>query len=527
VHQQGGSVSAQSVGNESSEVDERLSALLTNAAAVRAIAGAVENTLGPKGLDTMLVDRSGDIVVTNAGVIILDRMEVTHPAARMLINIARHQHEEVGDGTTTATIMAGTLVNEGLNYVIRGVPVSRVIEGIKRGIAAAIAHLEKVAIRVESLDDPLVARVTSIAGRNEERIASCIVELAGIIGTTRLVDPLFKLSDHIMAEIGAGYQVYPGLIIRNRRCNEQMPRLVTRAKVLVLEDHLRPEELSDSALKSDAGFAQFLAYQEAFRKNMAMLLSMGIRLVAVEGGLDEYSEDLFTRAGILAISRLHGDDLKALAEYTGARALKRSALGWDEAELSPFLGYAEEAGEDEKLGHIRIRGGKGEALATMLLGAATEEVVGEKERIARDAASALQAALKGGVVPGGGAFEISLIPRMREMRATLHGMTAYGIDCVIEALKRPMAQIIANAGYNPLEKIEEVLSHSLKEEGEWGVDCDTGGIIDMKKEYIIDPALVKKHALKAAGEVAEAILRINTIVKMKDRGTGRFSGQVS
>jgi len=396
-------LSGQPAAHESTEIDERLSALLTNAAAVRAIAGAVENTLGPKGLDTMLVDRSGDIIVTNAGVTILDRMEVTHPAARMLINIARHQHEAVGDGTTTATIMAGSLVNEGLNLVIRGVPVSRVIDGIKKGIAVSVERLESAAIKVHGLEDPLVRMVTSIAGRNDEAIASCIVKLATLIGQSRLLDPLFKLSDRILAEVGAEHEVYPVLIIRNRRCNDQMPSRVTNPKVLVLEDHLRPEEISDSALKSDAGLARFLACQESFRKNLASLVSRGLQCVALEGGIDECGEDMLTRAGVFTISRMYGPDLKAFADYCGARALKRTAIGWDEDELSPFLGFAGEVYENEKSGHVRVAGGNGQSLATMLIGATTGEVVGEKERIARDAASSLQAALRGGVVPGGGA----------------------------------------------------------------------------------------------------------------------------
>jgi len=401
---------------------------------------------------------------------------------------------------------------------------ARVIDGIKKGIAACIARLDNAAIGVDSLDDPLVPMVTSIAGRNDDAITSCIVALARHIGQARLLDPLFRLSDRIMAEVSADHEVYPGLIIRTRRCNDQMPVRVSPTKILVLEDHLRPEELSDSALKSDAGFARFLAYQESFRKNLASFLSMEIKCVALEGGLDEYAEDMLTRAGILTISRMHGTDLKALADYTGARALKRTAIGWDESELASFLGFAGEVYEDEKLHHIRIAGGSGPSLATMLLGATTREVVGEKERIARDAASSLQAALKAGVVPGGGAFEISLIPLMREKRKELHGMTGYGIDCVIEALKRPMAQIISNSGYNPLEKIEEVLSRNEGEGGPWGVDSDTGTLTDMKKEGIVDPALVKKHALMAAGEVAEAILRINTIIKMKESPSPAFSG---
>ncbi|MDQ7822022.1 MAG: TCP-1/cpn60 chaperonin family protein [Candidatus Eremiobacteraeota bacterium] len=504
--------------NDKSDIDERLSALLTNAAAVRAIAGAVENTLGPKGLDTMLVDGNGDIIVTNAGVTILGRMEVSHPAARMLINIARNQHEQVGDGTTTATIMAGTLVSEGLNYIIRGVPVSKIIEGIRIGIHECLELLDKGAITIKDMDDPLLGQVTTVAGRNDSAIAGGVVALARNIGSEKLLDSTFRLSERIVAEVGASHEVFPGLLFKKKRLNEQMPHKVTAAKVLALEDSLLPEELSEAALRTEAGFAAYLNYQEEFRKNIRRLPGLGIKLVVLEKGIDDFAEELLTREGILVISRLRSSDFRNVLEYTGAKALKRTCIGRSDEELRASLGQAKEVMEDGRLGHMRISGGEGKKTATFLVGATTEEVVGERERIAQDAASSLQAALKGGVVAGGGAFELSLIPPVRKARTKARGIAAYGIDCVVESLKRPMAQIIANAGFNSLEKIEEALK-SLEETGRTpGVDCDSGNLIDMVEAGIIDPVPVKRQVFLAAMEVAEAILRINTIIKMS--GTG-------
>jgi archaeal chaperonin len=502
--------------NDKIDIDERLSALLTNAAAVRAIAGAVENTLGPHGLDTMLVDRTGDIVVTNAGVTILDRMEVTHPAARMVINIARNQHEQIGDGTTTATIIAGALVNEGLNYVIKGVPVSKILEGIKAGIDACLTEIEAKAIKVKSLDDPMLFNVARVAGRGQDDIAAGVMQLASSMKRSTLLDPVFKLADRIVAEVGAENEVYRGLLVKKRRLNDQMPRKLEDVRILMLEDSLMPEELSDSALKTEAGFSKYLERQEEFRDNCARLVAMGVRLIVAEGGIDDFAEELLTREGVMALGRVGGSEFKDILEFTGARPLKRTGLSRDESAIMPYLGHAARVSEDQKLGHVRISGGKGEAIATFLLGAATEEIAGEKERIARDAASSLQAAVRGGIVAGGGSLEVSLIPRLKKVRSTARGMAVYGIDCVIEALKRPMAQIMANAGFNPLEKLEEVTKRGEEKSGSWGFDCDTGAIVDMVKEGIVDPLLVKKHVLKAALEVAGAILRINTIIKMRD-----------
>ncbi len=167
--------------------------------------------------------------------------------------------------------------------------------------------------------------------------------------------------------------------------------------------------------------------------------------------------------------------------------------------------------------NVRVLGGGGKPAATFLVGAPTLEVVEEKERIAADAVSAVQAAVRGGVVAGGGAVELALAARLKDYRSSINGMSAHGVDCVIEALKQPMSRIIQNSGFNPLEKLEEVISAQINENNEnLGLDCDTGEVVDMISMQVIDPALVKLHAIKAAGEVARAILRINTIIKMRD-----------
>jgi len=189
---------SQSICSDKSEVDEKISALFTNAAAVRAVAAAVENTLGPKGLDTMLVDPSGNIVVTNAGLTILESMDVSHPAARMLISVARNQHRQAGDGTTTATVIAASLINEGLNYVIRGVPVGKVIQGIDLGIAEALRLVGERRTLLSGIGDPLLRKVVLIAGRGNEEIADSVLELASAFPEEELSGRVFRLSDRIM-----------------------------------------------------------------------------------------------------------------------------------------------------------------------------------------------------------------------------------------------------------------------------------------------------------------------------------------
>ncbi len=210
-------------------------------------------------------------------------------------------------------------------------------------------------------------------------------------------------------------------------------------------------------------------------------------------------------------------ELRKVCEHTGARSLKRTGLKKTACELEKYLGSADRVYQDQRLDNIRILGGKGKPMATVLVGATTEEVRGERERICTDAASSVQAAIKGGVVPGGGAVEMAASLEIDSVKASQKGMQVYGVQCVIEALKRPLAQIVANAGYNPLEKVGDVASRQ-GEENNWNLalDCDTGEIKDMFEMGVVDPATVKTHALKAALEIACAILRIDTIIKKKE-----------
>ncbi|HHY95146.1 MAG TPA: chaperonin [Firmicutes bacterium] len=509
------------------EIDEKLAALLTNANAVRAIASAVEGTIGPKGLNTLLVDRFGDVTITNDGVTILTKMDVNHPAAKMVINVAKAQEEEVGDGTTTATIMAGALLTEGVNQAVRGVPVTRIVEGVRLGISRAIAIMESRSRPISGVDDPLLKQVAFVAGRENEDIADLVVKAAGLVGREKLLDPTFKLSDTVVAKEGASNEVFMGVVVDKERTNKEMPREVAPARVLVVDDALEPEEMEEEALGTEAGFNRYMQLQEEFRANVRKLTSLGVNFVVVDRGVDAMAEEMLTDAGVMILQRVSSRELRQVAEHTGARAIKRTALRKEPQDLEKYLGAAERVFEDEKLKHVRVIGGKGKPMATVLVGAATEEVVGERDRIARDATSAVQAAVQGGVVPGGGAIELAVAREIENLRSSVRGMAAYGVDCVAEALKKPLSQIVANAGFNPLEKVGDAVAAQV-EQGSYAlaIDCDTGEVVDMFAAGVIDPTRVKTYALKAAGEIAEAILRIDTIIKKKDEGgTGREAGE--
>ena len=502
--------------SKAADVDERLAALLSNAGAVRAVASSVEGTLGPKGLNCMLVDKFGDVTITNDGSTILDKVEANHPAARMLIRTAKAQDEEVGDGTTTVAVLASALLAEGVSQVARGVPVTKVIEGISMGIRKALEVVGSAARPISGWDDPLLWQAAFVSGRESIDIADLVVRAAQLVGEEKLKDPAFRLADCVVAREGAQNEVFTGLIIEKERMNRQMPRSLDDVRVLVVDDALEPEMVEDDALGTESGFARYVQLQNEFRDDLRKLIDLGIGLVVVHKAVADAAEDILTDEGVLVIRRASSKDIARIVEHTGARTIKRTGLRKPIEELGKFVGKCERVYEDERLEHIRIIGGAGKPAATILVGAATREVKEERERIAEDAAAAVQAVVAGGIVPGGGAIEIAASREVAAMRDGVKGMAAYGVDAVAEALKRPLGQIVTNAGFNPLEKVEDVIAaQAVEGKSSLAVNCDTGEVSDMLEIGVVDPAKVKVHALRAAAEIAEAILRINTIIKCK------------
>jgi len=499
------------------EIDDRFKTLVNNTTAARVISQAVEGTIGPKGLDTMMVDSYGNVVVTNDGVTILSLMEINHPAARMIINAAKAQQEEVGDGTTTATIMASAIISEGLNQVLKGVPVTRVLEGIRIGTTHGVEEIKRCSRQVSGWEDPLLLDVATIAGRGDPELARLVIAAGSLIGPNKIREAGFRFEDSVIAQEGAVSEVISGVIINKQPVNQDMPSRVKNARILILYDALKPEDLGEGALYTESGFQKHMELKEAYYQNLLKMKDMGINLVLVDRSIDDLAEEVLTDAGVMVVQQVSYRELQRACEHTGARMIKRNALHREPAQLERYLGWAELAEYNEVLENIRITGGGGQRIATILVGAATSEVVEERERMAKDAAAAVQAAFKDGVVPGGGAIEVWVASSMQNLARKVKGMTSYGVQCVKESLEKPFACIMNNAGLNPLEKLVELTSLQHENQScEWVVDCDTGQVVETGKTGIWDPALVKIKALQAASEVAMAVLRINTVIKKRE-----------
>ncbi|CAM2832808.1 TCP-1/cpn60 chaperonin family protein [Paenibacillus sediminis] len=499
------------------ESDERYATLLNNSNAVRAVCSAVEGTLGPKGLDVMLVGPRGEVIITNDGVTILDKMDVTHPAALLLIGVARSQQNEVGDGTTTATVLAGAFVQEGVAQITRGVPVSKVVAGMQQGVSAAIELLSKRARRIDGLNDPLLVKTAYVAGREQEDVVKLVLEAAEKVGVSRLLQPSFTLADSIISHEKANNELFEGILLRQKPLHPHLISKLTNTRILLLQDALEPESLDEEVLTTEAGFAQYMDLRRQFGAQLERIAELGVGAVLLERGIHPDAEQFCADHGIMVIPRVSREDLRRISAMSGAVPVRKTALHKPNEQFANLLGYTPSICYDELLDKVRVAARQDQSsFVTVIVGASTAEVVGERARIARDAASSIQAAIRGGVLPGGGTSELAASYELERYRETVKGMEAFGVAAVAQALRKPMTQILLNAGYNPLEKIEETRAAQIaKQSDSVGIDCDTGLIMDYEEAGIMDPALVKIHALKIAGEVGAAILRIHNVIKMR------------
>lgn len=495
--------------------NQPLASLTTNAEAVRALARIVAGTFGPKGLDCMLVGEDGEVIITNDGATILETIDITHPVARIFINAIQLHAEKVGDGTTTASLLAEALITEGVNQVLKGVPVIKVIDGIKLGIDAALKILAESKIPIIELDSPLLERVALIAARGHHDLADLVIKAARILGGEYLAKPGFRLADQIFAFEGGPTELIPGTIINREPLNKGMPFRADDVKILILDDALEPVKVDFQALGTEAGFNRQLHHQELLRESIHQLAKMGLKAVFADRAISDQAESHLTDLGIIGVQGVPRHEWERLADFTGARPVKRDKLLDSPAEMEALFGKAAAVIVDQDYRNIKVLGYPEQKMVTLLIGAYTKEITEEKERIIKDAAGAVQAAWCGGVVPGGGSVELGIARLLNEkMPADLN---RYGYACVVEALKKPIAQICSNAGFDPLEKLTQVIA-AQERTGSMGigVNCETGQVEDLFRNGVCDPYLVKYHALKSAGEVVEGILRINTIVKMKD-----------
>lgn len=495
-----------------------------NIAAAKAVADAVRTTLGPKGMDKMLVDSLGDIVITNDGVTILEEMQIEHPAAKMLVEVAKTQNEEVGDGTTTAAILAGELLKKAEGLLEQNIHTTVITRGYKLAREKALEALEKIAedIKPEDTEKLIKIAITSMTGKSAERASEHLAKLAVEAVKTVMERNGSKIEidkENIKLEKKQGgssddTELIRGVLIDKEVVHSGMPKHVKNAKIALLDSSLEIEKTETEAqiqITSPDQLQTFLDQEEKILKNMVeKVASSGCNVLFCQKGIDDIAQHYLSKKGILAARRVKKSDMDKLARATGGKIVSNLS-DLDENDLG-FAGTVEEkkiVGEQM----VFVRECKNPKSVSILLRGGTEHVVDEVERSLEDAIGSLVSALEvGKIVAGGGAPEEAVAKELREFAQSYSGREQLAILAFAEAMEIIPRTLAENAGLDPIDILVEIRSAHENNNYTYGVDVNTGKIVDMKLKGVIEPLKIKTQAIKSAAEATEMILRIDDII---------------
>jgi thermosome len=495
-----------------------------NIAAAKAIAEAVRTTLGPKGMDKMLVDSIGDIVITNDGVTILEEMEIEHPVAKMMVEVAKTQNEEVGDGTTTAVIIAGELLKEAEDLLDQNIHPTVITRGFKIAKDQSLKILNDIARPVSLKDDNLLKEIalTSMSGKSIERtspvladlVVKAVKEVAVVENGKVVVD-----TDDIKREKKHGgsaddTELVRGIVIDKEVSHPSMPKKVENAKIALLDVALEVKETETDAqirITAPEQIQAFVEQEQKMLKNMVeKVASSGANVLICQKGIDDVAQHYLAKRGILATRRVKKSDMDKLAKATGGRIV--TSLD----DLAPTdLGFARLV-EEKKVGGeamLFVRDCKNPKAVTILVRGSTEHVVDEVDRSIEDAIGAVASAVEvGKIVAGAGAPEAELANRLRKFAEQFSGreqLAIIGFANAMEVVPRALAE---NAGLDPIDILVELRSAHDKGITTAGVNVEKGKIEDAFSFGVVEPLKVKTQAVNSASEAAEMILRIDDII---------------
>jgi len=488
-------------------------ALESNSNAVMAVADTVRTTLGPKGLDKLLIDQAMNRHISNDGVTILLSLRAIHPVARMIVEIAERQEQLVGDGTTTAVVMAAEMIKEGKRLVKElGVHPTKVVEGIEGGVKEACQLLERGAKKI-SLDEIALDQVvkTSLSSKLDgKKLSLLVISALRSVEKNAMYNGSYDFEKTIMVlrRTNMEDKVINGIVLERKRMDPEMPLELKEARVMIARLDLKP--VKEAWVKENSKYAEILNMENdrvAKSKDLVnSLIATGANVILIASSeVDQVIENLLVANKVLAV-RISIEEIEYLSRYTGATPVRMV----DDLKKADILGKADHIYEDEDNGVIYIANGSSGGMATMIVSGTTKETSLERWRAAIDGINAAEAALNKGVVVGGGAAELHVIEKVKNLR--LKGLEQVGLDVVTSALESIMRQILTNAGFNGLEKVMAVKASP----DTFGIDIDSGDPVDMWKMGVLDPLLVKTMALEAAGEIAKAVLRIDRNLAAED-----------
>lgn len=512
---------------------------MINIDAARIISQAIRTTLGPRGMDKMLVSGMGDVTITNDGAAILDEMEIEHPAAKLMVEIAKTQEDEVGDGTTTAVALSGALLDEASDLLDKGIHSSIINIGYKKASEKAREILDEMAIDVSSDDEETLKHIvqTSMSGKGAEvrggELANLCIKAVKQISEEK-DGKLIADIDHIkvekkMGKSSADSRLIDGIIIDKGRVHSGMPKRVENAKIALLNTSLEVKETETSAevqITSPDQLKAFLDEEEGMlREIVDHIKDIGANVVLCQKGIDDIAQHFLAKEGILAVRRVKKSDMGKLARATGGRV----SSNYEELS-SEDLGDAGLVEERKISGDemLFIEGCKNPKAVSVLIRGGTEHVVDEVERAFHDGLSVISVALEDGkFVPGGGAPEIEVAKGIRDYAGSIGGREALSINAFADAVEVIPRTLTENAGLDPVDMLVELRAkHGEKDGVRKGLNVISGEIEDMVSTGIVEPLRVKTQAVSSATDVSEMILRIDDVIAARDLGgeSGAGSG---
>jgi len=492
----------------------------SNIAAGKAVAESVRTTLGPRGMDKMLVDSTGNVVITNDGVTILQEMDIEHPAAQMLVEVAETQEDEVGDGTTTASVLAGQLLAKAEKLLENDVHPTTIVEGYAQARQLALDAIGDLTIDDE-LDDDLLAKVaaSSMTGKGTgdvgaDVLAELIVEAIRHVETEDNVErDDIRVHTRTGASSGAT-EFVEGVIVDKEPVRDDMPRRVEDASILVVDSKLVPRETSVDVEYNITDVDQMNAALDAEERELKQMADAiadaGVDVVFAQKKVDDRIAAYLAKRDVLVFKSVKKSDVTATTRATGAKT-QGGVMDIDEADL----GYAEtirveKYGEDEL---TFIEGGADASAVTLFVRGSTEHVVDELERAIGDALDVAAVALtEGGIVPGAGCAEIRIADYVRDEAAGIEGRAQLAVEAFADAVGVLPRTLAENTGMDAIDAIVDL--RAANESGRAGIisSGETGEIADPVEHGVFDPAAVKREAIESATDAATMIIRIDDII---------------
>lgn len=495
-----------------------------NIMAARMVAEAVKSTLGPRGMDKMLVDSLGDVTITNDGVTILEEMEIEHPAAKMVVEVAKVQRDEVGDGTTTAVVLAGELLAQAESLLDQKIHPTIITHGFRMAGKKALEILDALSQTVSENDVELLEQIamTAMTGKHPEHARKILAEL--IVKAVKQVaerhdGKLVIDTDHVKLEkvVGGSLEdtnLVNGVVLDKEVVHPGMPKRVKNAKIALIDAPLEVKSTETDAkiqISSPEQLKQFLdAEEEMLREIVTKIAEVGANVVLCQKGIDDLAQHLLAKAGVLAVRRVKKSDMERLARSTGAKIVTNI-----KDLASEDLGNAGLV-EEKKIGGEKmlfVQECKNPKAVTLLIRGGTEHVVDEAERAIEDAVDGVAAALElGKIVAGGGASEISVAVELRKYAQTVGGREQLAIEAFAKAMEIIPRALAENAGLDPIDFLVKLKSMHEQGNSRYGLDLFAGEVKDMIKLGVIEPLKIKRQAVKSASEVAEMVLRIDDVI---------------